>query len=241
MMRLIFVILLALFTSHSALAKPIVADLSSHVIEIHSGFSGTELLLFGARNDPGDILVVVRGPERDFIVRRKQQVLGLWVNREQERFESLPYFYAVSSSRPVDMIKGLNNFSSLEINPNDIIHETGSFGPRDHFASALLRQLWSSGLYQQEPNTVEFFGETLFKTTIEFPDDMPRGIYTAEVYLISDGQLVGVQSTPIHVYKTGFDAFVYDSAHNNSVFYGLAAIIIATSFGMGASQLFRRS
>jgi hypothetical protein len=52
-----------------ARADPVVADLSSHLIAITTGFTGTEVLVFGATDGEGDIAVIVRGPEREEIVR----------------------------------------------------------------------------------------------------------------------------------------------------------------------------
>ena len=83
-------------------------------------------------------------------------------------------------------------------------------------------------------------GESLFKAEITFPDNMPRGIYTAEAYLFNDGQLIGMRSMPINVYKTGFDAFVYDSAQHYSLYYGLIATLLAAGIGWTTSWLFQR-
>ena len=51
----------------------VVADLSEDLVEITSGYHGTELLLFGAyRGMPGDDLILeVRGPSTDLLQRRK--------------------------------------------------------------------------------------------------------------------------------------------------------------------------
>ena len=46
--------------------QPLVADLSAHEISITTGFSGTELLLFGATEGEGDVIVVIRGPGGDW-------------------------------------------------------------------------------------------------------------------------------------------------------------------------------
>ena len=83
-------------------------------------------------------------------------------------------------------------------------------------------------------------GETLFKTVIPFPDTIPRGMYTAEIYLISDGTLVGMQALPIKVEKTGFDAAVYDFAHVHPLRYAAIAITMAIIAGWGADKVFRR-
>ena len=41
----------------------LVAALSNHLVAISTGFSGTDVLLFGAIDGTGDVVVVVRGPE----------------------------------------------------------------------------------------------------------------------------------------------------------------------------------
>ncbi|NNE84205.1 MAG: hypothetical protein HKN28_09575, partial [Alphaproteobacteria bacterium] len=52
-------------------STPLVADLSENLIAITTGFTGTEVLLFGATEGVGDIIVVVRAPESQVVVRRK--------------------------------------------------------------------------------------------------------------------------------------------------------------------------
>src|SRR5687767_9721209 len=90
---------LTLLLSTSAFATPLVADLSNYRIDIDSRFNGTRIFLFGARNDNGDIVVVVRGPSKNYIVRRKEEVAGIWVNRDRMRLFDVPDFYTVASSR----------------------------------------------------------------------------------------------------------------------------------------------
>ena len=80
----------------------VLADLSSHIIAIGGGFTGDSVVLFGSTDGPGDIIAVVRGPERDMTVWRKGKVAGIWVNAESLTFNNLPAFYAVVASRPVD-------------------------------------------------------------------------------------------------------------------------------------------
>src|SRR5438045_2894113 len=82
----------------------VVADLSSHLIAITTGFTGASVVLFGATEGRGDIITVVRGPEREMTVWRKGKVAGIWVNAEAVVFGNVPSFYAVAASRPVDEI-----------------------------------------------------------------------------------------------------------------------------------------
>src|SRR5438309_6822393 len=85
----------------AARAEGLVADLTSHLIAITTGFTGASVVLFGATDGPGDVIVAVRGPEREMTVRRKSRVAGIWVNTQQVTFANLPSFYAVAASRPM--------------------------------------------------------------------------------------------------------------------------------------------
>lgn len=234
-----------------AMAKPLVSDISSHRITINTAFEGTELMLFGARGEPGDIVVVVRGPRNKVTVRRKEKVWGMWINRTKEKYDNVPGFFALASSRPFEEIKKSIYFPALGIGYDDAIRpmepsledvplNVEREVVQREFAHALLRHLRSGALYSRAPGDVKFIGETLFKTRIPFPDNMPRGVYTAEVYLFSEGELIGAQTIPIQVQKSGVDAFIYEAAQERGYLYGITAILLALLFGWGASALFQR-
>ena len=59
--------------------------------------------LGGGHRGPGgdEVLVVVRGPTRPIVVRRKVRALGvLWVNGPSARFAEVPGYYAIAGTRP---------------------------------------------------------------------------------------------------------------------------------------------
>src|ERR1700752_445534 len=95
---------LILFWAVPARAQALVADLTNHLIAITTGFTGTSVVLFGATDGSGDVIVVVRGPERDITVRRKSKVAEVWVNTRQVNFQGVPSFYSIASSKPLDDI-----------------------------------------------------------------------------------------------------------------------------------------
>jgi hypothetical protein len=73
----ILCLIVAALAASPARAQPLVFDLSSHLIAITTGFSGTELLLFGATEGEGDVIVTLRGPETTAVVRKKSRVAGI--------------------------------------------------------------------------------------------------------------------------------------------------------------------
>ena len=98
--RLILAVLAALVVaSPMARADQVVADLSKRRIDITLGFSGAEVLLFGATDTGGDVIVAVRGPDQPVVVRHKEHVAGFWVNRSWMKFSNAPAFYYVASTR----------------------------------------------------------------------------------------------------------------------------------------------
>jgi len=226
-----------------AFAAPVVGDLSNYRIDIDSSFNGTRLFLFGARNDNGDVIAVIRGPRKDYIVRKKEEMAGIWVNRDRMRFFGVPDFYAVATSKSLPDIEQTNLFRQLGIGQDNLL--SPPFDPKTRanfkdFSDAFLRYQQSRRLYLPKPVSIDFMGETLFKTVIEFPDNIPPGEYTAEFYLVSDGEVVGMQSTPVKVVKSGIDAFLFMYAHDYPALYGITAVVIALAIGWFAGRVFEK-
>jgi uncharacterized protein (TIGR02186 family) len=227
----------------AAKAQPLVADLSSHLIAITTGFAGTELLLFGATEGEGDVVVIVRGPDSETSVRRKARVAGLWINRDEMRFTGAPAFYRVAASKP------LAEFVPPALRQR---HQIGAEflrlqGPADAaqdevaaFRAGLLRNKEAQNLYDPEIGRVSFLGPRLFRTRILFPANVPTGAYSVEVLLVRGGQVIGAQTTPMFVNKVGIGADIYDFAHDWAVLYGLLAVLIAVFAGWAAGAIFRK-
>ena len=87
-----------------AAGQELAVDLSEEGVAITTGFSGANLLLFGATQGEGDVVVVVYGPTQSQRVRRKENVAGVWVNRKGVTFYNVPAFYTVAASRPLGTI-----------------------------------------------------------------------------------------------------------------------------------------
>jgi len=245
LMKMVMGGLAVLCLGHAAYAKPLTADLSEYHVSIDSTFTGKHLILFGAQNDPGNVLVVIRGPERNITLRRKKQVMGLWVNDKTVTFPNIPYYYSMSNLHSSlkqgaayeGLYEGLNiGFPTLRPSANDALTLT----EKQDFQTAFVQLLQDKGLYRRFLEPVIYRGDTLFKSLIAFPDTLPRGNYSVELYLIEDGYLRGLQSLAVKVEKTGFDAFVFDLSKDQPVLYALLAIFIALSVGWTISQLFSR-
>lgn len=225
-----------------ALAEPLVADMSTYRIDMDAHFSGTSIFLFGARDKAGDVVMVIRGPARDYLLRKKERVAGVWLNTSRMKFFGVPSFYAVAASKPLSEIGGADTLHRLKIGEESLLPGSGVNVLTNYteYSKAFLNYQQTKNYYAQHIGSVQFMGDTLFKTAIEFPDNLPPGQYKAEIYLINSGKIIGQQVLPLAVNKTGLDAWLYAYAHEWPVWYGLSAVIIALTAGWFAGRLFEK-
>ena len=225
-------------------AQPqLIADLSNHLIAITSDFTGADLLVFGAVDGDGDILVVVRGPRDQAVVRRKAPVFGIWLNTQSITFNNIPTYYAVASTRPLDQLDAEDVLRLHEIGVDNLRLQTDSDpSPEElqEFRDALIALKQREGLYSFAPAHIDVVGGRLFRTTVAFPAGVQVGTYIADVFLVQDGVVVAAQSSPLVVSKVGFGAEVFDFAHDQSSIYGLFAVVAAAMAGFLGNLLFRR-
>lgn len=224
-------------------AQPLLADLFKHRITIDSGFTGADVLLYGALDGEGDVVIVVRGPEERVVVRRKDRVAGLWINVDDVEFTGVPAFYAVAANRPIEDIVRRSFRGLHQIGLTSIRLDTADARPDEEiepFREALLRNRVRDGLFTGEVGKVEFPGETLFRTLVHFPAEVTEGNYSAQIFLIRDGVEISAETIPLYVNKTGFQAEVNYWAHAQPAIYGLAAILLALFAGWIAAVAFRK-
>ncbi|MEQ8603892.1 MAG: TIGR02186 family protein [Marivibrio sp.] len=225
-------------------AEQLVADLDDHLVAITAGFTGTELLLFGSIEGTGEVVVVVHGPKEDVVVRRKDRIAGVWVNRAEMTFKGVPAFYHVATSAPREAL----NLPDTALRRHQIgvenirlrLAEGENPDMRQPFAEAIVRNKIRVGHYSEEAGRVEWRGGRLFRTTVLIPANVPVGTYTVETLLVQGGEVVSAQTTPLFVNKEGFGAQVFRAANMFPAYYGLAAILIAGFAGFAANWIFRK-
>jgi uncharacterized protein (TIGR02186 family) len=232
-----------LLAAPPAAAQQVIADLSRHLVAITTGFAGAEVLLFGAVDGEGDVIVTVRGPEGDIVVRRKSQVNGMWINTQSVTFGAVPGYYAVAATKPLEELITAPVAEREQIGAEQLrIEPERNIPPEtvELFRRALLRNMERDGLFQPRTATIRFLGQRLFRADIVFPANVPTGLYTVNVYLVRGGQVVSATTTPLSVSKIGLSAEIYDFAQNRGLSYGLIAVAFAGFAGWAASRLFQR-
>lgn len=227
--------------------------LSTETIAITSNFGGTALTIFGAldnadpmiqRQGRYDIIVVLQGPERDLVVRKKERYLGVWVNADSQTFVGVPLSYSLASTRNLQDIADDKVYRQLSVgvrnfylNPQDPASMSGNI-PK--FGDELREMKIRQGLYSQRIGGVEFVSRTLFRATLNLPADVPVGRHKARALLFRNGVFLREANAGLEIVKAGLEQSVYDAAHQHSFLYGLFAVFLAVFTGWFGRILFRR-
>jgi uncharacterized protein (TIGR02186 family) len=238
----------------AAAAERLVASLTNHRVMITSNYTGGELVLFGSverdgagamRSGPYDIVATIVGPREPLRTRRKQRVLGIWVNTDSRTFVDPPSYLAVLANRPLDAITSADNQRRLQLGIADtpfpeLIHNDIGEVAADPFRAALIRLMRERGLYSEEPSAVTFLTPTLFRAAISLPAQVPIGDYNVDVKLFADGSLIAHTDSAFEIVKVGVEQFVVNAARDHGLAYGVATAMMALLTGWLASVAFRR-
>jgi uncharacterized protein (TIGR02186 family) len=225
-------------------------DVSMRDIFIGANFTGIRIIVFGtidysrqreAEPDLYDVVAVIRGPSRPMVARRKARVAGIWVNTESRKFQEVPSFYAVLSSKPLKDIAPQERLEALGIGFDKLRLDPITVAPtEDGFRRAVIRLMQGRDLFQRDDKAMRFIGRSLFRGSVDLPANVTEGSYTAEVYLFRAGQMLSRAERPILVNKIGLERFVHAFAFQYPFVYGLFAVLIAVTAGLLGSILFRR-
>lgn len=253
-MRLLFALLLTLLPlSASAQNVPkLVPDVSQRQIDIQSGFTGAELLLFGAIIYPRgvapegqiDVAVVLRGPARPITLREKQKIAGIWINADSSDFRSVPAYYAIASSRPLDKIVDDKTAAIYELGLDKLqLSPSGEVDAKEQrrFSNGLVDLNKRDGLFRQNSNSVDITDQVLYRARLYVPSSVPVGTYTAETLLFRNGRvIVADDKVEVRVRKTGFEQLITILARDYSLFYGTMAVLVSLLLGWFAGYIFQR-
>ena len=246
--RSLFLLFAALILS--AQREPIlVPEVSQSRIEVRQGFTGAELLLYGAVVAPGneqpdyDIVVVLKGPSEAIRIREKERIAGIWMNSGASDFRSAPSFFAVASSKPVSELVDERTAAIFELGTRFIqLSPVGEIelSEQSRYAEGLVDMRERQGLYQEDPDGVRISEGVLYQARINLPSNVTTGPYTAETFAISRGRVVASATAKIEVVKVGLEGRVVLEANRNSLLYGGFAILLSVSMGLLAGRFFAR-
>lgn len=220
-------------------------------VDVTATFEGQSLFVFGGAKGmqpDDDMVVVLHAPNRDLFVTRKRQRFGLWISSRPVRMEGAPAYYALASTRRLELIAPTSNLRRLRIGADNA--PLRAVGPQGAAASAQIAEMRRAiarikerkGLYSDSLGLVEVLPDQgLFRAEFDLPPGAPTGRYEAEAHLFRDGRAIASARADIDVRHVGVERWVRDLAYQRPLLYGCVAIAFALAAGWAAAAAFRRT
>jgi len=231
-----------------AAGQGVVLANSDPLVAIHSNFTGQSVTLFGNieaggivdPDAPRDVIVIVRGPASDRIVRVQERRFGIMLNTAYAVYRRLPGYFAVLSSRPIENIAEAEVLADPRLSLTGIANQAMERGNAARFTPELIRLMVTSGLFTHSPRGVSFLSPTTFAARVALPAAVPNGTFVAHALVVQNGEITAQATTRFIVRTEGFERFLANAARNHPFLYGLAATAIAIATGWIGGVLFRR-
>ena len=240
-------------TAQAPIPEGIEIGLSTDRVSITADFSGADLTIFGAldgadpmvaRQGRYDVIVVLEGPARPVVVRRKDRILGVWINAESETFVNVPSSYSVATTRAPQDITDTKNYRQLSLGADNIYMEP--LDRKDNpatireFTKALRERKKATGLYVERVGGVQFLSQNLFRASLTLAPNIPVGTHKARAFLFRNGLFIRETSAQLAIVKSGFEQSIFRTANNYGLLYGLFAVFLAMITGWLGRIIFRR-
>jgi uncharacterized protein (TIGR02186 family) len=233
----------------------VTADVSTRRVAVTSSFTGIEIVIFGAVDNSRqpsaesgyyDLVVVVEGTPTRLVARRKDRLLGMWLNTDSLTFRAVPSYYAIATSRPLDEIAPedvlRNSGIGFDYVPMVLGREAESRSPEEikRFREAVVRLKRREKLYTENEYGAVFIGRSLFRASVDVPANVTVGPFDTRVYLFRNGELLSRYVARLNLEREGAEQLIYEAAFRYPLLYGIGTVALAMLSGLLASTLFRK-
>ena len=216
----------------------VIRELSTRNISINTTFNGSDILIFGTikrnsseKNIPSDIIIEVFGPETEITVRKKKKIFGIWVNSDPVKINNSPSFYSIVSTNKLEDILKKDAQSKSKIGKSQFFDSKNSDPNYVEAINAQLRIKNKEGDYNFNNPSVKLKESSLFSARIVLPANLTEGDYKTKIHLIQRGKVTSTSVDTIRVRKVGLEKWLYKTAHNSPLFYGIFSVLLALFSG----------
>lgn len=227
--------------------------LSTDRVYITADFAGADLTIFGAldnadplvsRQGRYDVIVVLEGPARPVVVRKKTRVLGMWINTHAETFVNVPVSYSVATTRATQDITTPNTYRQMALGADNIaltaLNRDGDPLTIQEFTAALRDRKKALGLFSERVGGVQFLSQNLFRANVPLSPNVPVGTHRARAFLFKNGVFIRESSAQLAILKAGFEQRLFRMAQDQGLLYGLLSVLLAVVTGWAGRIIFKR-
>jgi uncharacterized protein (TIGR02186 family) len=232
--------------SISALAQQdsVTTQLAEDHVDITTGFDGATLSVFGVKNGPGQVAVIVTGPRHQMTVRRKENVFGAWMNRTGLTFLHVPVYYNYATSVPENELAPKALLDDNGIGLDAVQPQTNSWFGRalqGEFRAALIRNKQQEGLYAREAQPIISISDNFFRANFYLPAHVRTGDYEIKTIYFRNKTVRDHKTLKLRVAHVGTAANILSFERDHTLTYAFMCIFLALFAGWISNRIRRRT
>lgn len=219
-----------------------VSDLVVNHIDITTGFNGAKLDIYGMHPAGGDIIIILRGPDKSMNVRRKEKTLAGWRYGQEMQFNLMPSFYMLAATQPIEKLLSLESqvkqgvgFDALPFKTQ----ETHDAQLTKLFKDAFIRNQEEKHLVSKHIVPITLLGKKFFKASFYLPHNVPVGAYTITVLYLENQKIIAKNQHELFVAQVGTNSSIKKFSQIHPVMYGVLCVLLALFAGWVSNRLKR--
>jgi uncharacterized protein (TIGR02186 family) len=230
----------------------VLSAISKNAIEIGLSYRGDQVLFFGVNPVSGSDIVVKLTAEKQEAIKLdvKGRVGPFWMTVKQYEVSGAPFIYKVFATKPLAEIASPETIKDLELGYDAVRHRMkmhlirgkAAVNDPDIVWQGLLKIKKKAKLYELDtgPQAMQITEDKLFKIQLQFPSACTEGRYQVESYCFLNGQMVGHGKKEIQVRKVGLESWLTHTSRNQSLLYGILAVLVALGVGLLVGMIFKK-
>jgi hypothetical protein len=248
---------------------PISLRLAPETIQMGAFYNGARLRVEGTAPAGSQILVVIRGEEKDEFFNKKGRVGPIWVNVDRIHVTRSPSLFLFYSSADLSSLLDRHSIDTYQLDVNAIkdrlacrcrckcsmahSHPPGTapicqgIEPdpdyRELIRASYVNVKSREGNYQTHPNAVQRAdtnNTTQYHLDLDWPSKATPGPYGVEVYACKNRSVLAHTTAVLRVVEVGFPAQMASLASGHPWAYGILAVLAAVVAGFTIDALTSR-
>ncbi|BCL62082.1 hypothetical protein DGMP_27750 [Desulfomarina profundi] len=245
--KLILLLILAALplTQLSAMAdENITISVSPSPLLIGAQYNGADLTVKGTIPAGSDVVIRFTGEPEELHLREKGKAFNLlWMNVGTVTFDNVPKVLLIETSRPFEELGPEAKTLQLDSLHNTVEVTKPASSEDIDLVHELLLLKKEESLYSEKIGGIVLGPDSgptrTFTATLKLPSALAPGEYQVEATAFRDGKLVADSRVDMEARLDGFPLWLSNMAFNNSLLYGILAVVIAIFSGLVIGLIFQ--
>jgi hypothetical protein len=213
------------------------------VVRMNAFYSGARMRLEGIVRAGSEVVVVVRGGDREETFNRKRHYGVIWINSGKVHVKGVPSLFLRFSDQPVRRFLSRQAMDKHQLDEAAIKSQMHIEPDQDTdvILASWLTLKAQGGTYTLIRDGVKMSPSapdtTRYSVDFTWPKKAPPGAYQVRVYECRDREVIGMASVTLPVVKAGFPAWMAVISNDRAFLYGVVCVIVAAIFGFGIDWL----